>query len=288
MRGKSRSSRIRFVRSSCLLWSTPRPYQPASSIKTPVTRFLSPRQWYCVCSASWMARIMHPMLSTRSAASSDSHISVSALTSGKVSSCTTSGIALDYLRRARLLSQEGNPINLFGIASHLYHTEPGNLAIAVLLQNGVIHDICSQASSVEAERDLVTLLCHLFGRRYLPEVYATTRSIHDLVQKGPSRVVLAPLHPKARAVLFAHQKETLSIFSAYASAFSSQHTEELGPENRLPLSGGVTASDLPIRPLARGRPSSLTSPRESRAAAQGSLALRRHDGSSRRPIRRRR
>ena len=160
--------------------------------------------------------------------------------------------SIDYLRRAHLLSQEGKPANLFGVASHLYYTEPSNFAMAVLLQHGVIHEICSQASSVEAERDLVVLLCHLFGRRNLPEVYATTSNIHDLVQKGPSCVVLAPLHPKARAVLLAHQKQTLDIFSAYALAFSSQHTDELGPDNRLPLSGVVGPSDtstLPQTPL---------------------------------------
>lgn len=160
--------------------------------------------------------------------------------------------SIDYLRRAHLLSQEGRPANLFGVASHLYHTEPSNFALAVLLQHGVIHEICSQVSSVEAERDLVVLLCHLFGRRYLPKVYATTSNIRDLVQKGPSCVVLAPFHPKARAVLLAHQKQTLEIFSAYALAFSSQHTDELGPDNRLPLSGVFGPSDtstLPQTPL---------------------------------------
>ena len=98
----------------------------------------------------------------------------------------------------------------------------------------------------------MVLLCHLFGRRYLPEVYATTSNIRDLVQKGPSCVVLAPLHPMARAVLLAHQKETLGIFSAYALAFSSQHADELGPDNRLPLSGVFGPSDtstLPQTPL---------------------------------------
>ena len=159
--------------------------------------------------------------------------------------------SIDHLRRTHLLSQEGKPINLFGLASHLYFTEPSNIAMAVLLQHGVVHDICSQASSVEAERDLVVLLCHLFGRRYLTEVYATTSNIRDLVQKGPSCVVLAPLHPKARAVLLAHQKQTLDIFSAYALAFSSQHADELGPDNRLPLNGVVGPSDtvLPQTPL---------------------------------------
>ena len=156
--------------------------------------------------------------------------------------------SIDYLRRAHLLGQEGNPVNLFGIASHLYYTEPSNLALTVLLQNGVIHDICSQASSIEVERDLMVLLCHLFGRRYLPEVYATTSNIRDLVQKGPSCVVLAPLHLKARAVLLAHQGETLGIFSAYALAFASQHADELGPDNQLPLSGVVGPSDTSALP----------------------------------------
>jgi hypothetical protein len=157
--------------------------------------------------------------------------------------------SIDYLRRANLLTREGKPVNLFGIASHLYYAEPSNLAMTVLLQNGVIHDICSQASSIDAERDLVALLCHLFGRRYLSEVYATANNIHDLVQKGPSRVMLAPLHPKARAVLRAHQKQTLDIFSAYALAFSSQHADELGSDNRLPLSEGIIGpSDISTRP----------------------------------------
>ena len=157
--------------------------------------------------------------------------------------------SIDYLRRAHLLDQEGKPVNLFGIASHLYHAEPSNLAITVLLQLGIIHDICSQTSSIDAERDLMVLLCHLFDRRYLPEVYATADNIHDLIQKGPSLVVLPPLHPKARTILAAHQKKILDIFSAYALAFSSQHADELGPDNRLPLSRNIIGScDASTRP----------------------------------------
>ncbi|KAI9465185.1 P-loop containing nucleoside triphosphate hydrolase protein [Lactarius psammicola] len=145
--------------------------------------------------------------------------------------------SIDYLRRAHLLNQVGKPINLFGIAAHLYYTEPGNLAITALLQSGVIHDICSQSDSIQAERDLVILLSHIFGRKYLPQVYASASNVRDLIQKGPSRVVLPPLHPIARALLIEHQKETLGIFGAYALAFSSQHANELGPDDRLPLSG---------------------------------------------------
>jgi ATP-dependent RNA helicase DDX60 len=157
--------------------------------------------------------------------------------------------SIDYLRRTHLLNLDGKPVNLFGIASHLYYAEPSNLALTVLLQSGVIHDICSQTSSIHAERDLMALLCHLFGRRHLPEVYATADNIHELIQKGPSRVVLPALHPKARKILAAHQTEILSIFEAYALAFSSQHADELGPDNRLPLSGRVIGpSDTSMRP----------------------------------------
>jgi ATP-dependent RNA helicase DDX60 len=156
---------------------------------------------------------------------------------------------IDYLRRCHLLDQEGKPINLLEIASHLYYTEPSNLAMTVLLQSGVVHDICSQTSSIDAKRDLMVLLCHLFGRRYLPWVYATTNNIHDLVQRGPSRVVLPPLHPAARRVLAGHQKETLGTFGAYALAFSSRYADELGPDNQLPVSGRVIGpSDASTRP----------------------------------------
>ncbi|KAH9067713.1 P-loop containing nucleoside triphosphate hydrolase protein [Lactarius vividus] len=128
--------------------------------------------------------------------------------------------SIDYLRRANLLDQAGKPINLFGIAAHLYYTEPGNLATTALIQSGVIHNICSQPDTIQAERDLLVLLCHIFGRKYLPQVYASTSNVRDLIQKGPSRVVLPLLHPEARAFLIGHQKETLGIFSAYALAFS--------------------------------------------------------------------
>jgi ATP-dependent RNA helicase DDX60 len=155
---------------------------------------------------------------------------------------------IDYLRRAHLLNQEGKPINLLEIASHLYYTEPSNLAMTVLLQSGVVHDICSQTSLINARRDLMILLCHLFGRRYLPWIYVTN-NIYDFVQRGPSRVVLPPLHPAARRVLAAHQKEILGTFGAYALAFSSRCADELGPDNQLPLSGRVIGtSDASTRP----------------------------------------
>ncbi|KAI0067591.1 P-loop containing nucleoside triphosphate hydrolase protein [Artomyces pyxidatus] len=144
--------------------------------------------------------------------------------------------SIEYLRRSSLLNRDGRPINLFGMASHIYHTEPSNFALVVLLQSGVVHDICLQPSLIDAQRDFMALMCHLFGRRYLPDVYATAKNVRVLVQKGPSRVILPPMHAQALGVLLEHQAEIMRIFTAYTLEFSAQHAAELGPDNVLPLS----------------------------------------------------
>ena len=144
--------------------------------------------------------------------------------------------SIEYLRRANLLDQDGKPINLFGIASHLYYTEPSNLATVALLQSGVIHDICSQPISEKAQLDFLIVACHLFGRRYLPEAYTTHQNIRELIGKGPSRVVLPPIPGTARKVLVDHHEEIVKVFTAYAVTFASQYASTLASDDTLPLS----------------------------------------------------
>ncbi|OBZ67943.1 hypothetical protein A0H81_12108 [Grifola frondosa] len=93
--------------------------------------------------------------------------------------------SIDYLRRSGLLDAEGNPINLFGIAAHLYYTEPSNMAMVALFRHGVVHRICNQASVIDAKRELLLLMCHLFGRRYLPKSYATAKHLKSLIKRSP-------------------------------------------------------------------------------------------------------
>lgn len=50
-------------------------------------------------------------------------ISVASL-SGKEQLLHHLRFSIDYLRRARLLNQDGTPLNLYGLAAHLYYTEP--------------------------------------------------------------------------------------------------------------------------------------------------------------------
>ena len=144
--------------------------------------------------------------------------------------------SIDYLRRSGLLDAQGNPINLFGVAAHLYYTEPSNLALVALMRHGVIHRICNQTSLITAKRDLMLLFSHLFGRRYLPKAYASPQILETITRKSPSRVVLPPLPKDARKVLLEHEDHINRVFTAYALAYVSRHADALGEDTRLPLS----------------------------------------------------
>lgn len=157
--------------------------------------------------------------------------------------------SIDYLRRAGLLDDKGNPFNLFGIASHLYYHEPGNLALVALIRQGVLHRICGQNSRIAAQREFVLLMCHLFGRRYLPRSYASDENLQQLIKKSPSMVLLPALPKNAKKALQQHDRDILSVFSGYAMTYATQHSDTLGPDTELPLSGSI-----------RTRPSSSSTP----------------------------
>ncbi|KAG1823796.1 uncharacterized protein BJ212DRAFT_703338 [Suillus subaureus] len=156
--------------------------------------------------------------------------------------------SIDYLRRARLLDEQGKPLNLFGIAAHLYYTEPSNLALVALLRSGVVHKICAQPSLRLAKLDFIQLMAHLFGRRYLPSACMKEEYITKVVKKSPSMVVLPPLSKTARDVLIEQEREILQIFTGYALTYGTQHQKDLGPDHILPLSKrniSGTAEDEP-------------------------------------------
>ncbi|KAF8556866.1 P-loop containing nucleoside triphosphate hydrolase protein [Imleria badia] len=145
--------------------------------------------------------------------------------------------SIDYLRRARLLDEHGRPFNLFGIASHLYYTEPSNFALVTLLRHGVVHRICAQPSVIQAKRDFILLMSHLFGRRYFPGSYLKGENTAEIIKKSASMVILPPLLDDARRVLAAHEDEILRVFTGYALTYGSERSAELGPDTHLPLSG---------------------------------------------------
>lgn len=129
-------------------------------------------------------------------------------------------------------------MNLFGIAAHLYYTEPSNFALVTLLRSGVIHEICSNKSMIQAKQDLIILFCHLFGRRELPPIYTSKENLEATLRmtKSASKVILPPLNKKAQNALSKHEKQILKIFTSYASTFASHNSTHLGEDDELPLS----------------------------------------------------
>ncbi|EJD43845.1 P-loop containing nucleoside triphosphate hydrolase protein [Auricularia subglabra TFB-10046 SS5] len=162
--------------------------------------------------------------------------------------------SIDYLRRVQLLDESGRPLNLFGISARLYYTEPSNLALVVLLQSGVVHRICNQASTLAAKQELMLVLCHLFGRRYSP-------STTTIPPKSASRVVLPPLPKDARDVLAVHSRMIVDIFSSYAHTYAKHHANKIrATSTQLPLSKRTFDSapeDSPFMTYLRKRTSDL-------------------------------
>jgi ATP-dependent RNA helicase DDX60 len=118
------------------------------------------------------------------------------------------------------------------------------MALVALLQSGVIHDICNQLSWTEAKKQFMLVMCHLFGRRYLPR---TVTAKH----KSTSMVFLPPLPSAAEKLLRQHGQLILDTFSGYAFEYARQHCSELSEHStRLPLSGSrfstTTTSESPF------------------------------------------
>jgi hypothetical protein len=137
-------------------------------------------------------------------------------------------------------------MNLFGIAAHLFYTEPSNLALVALLRGGVLHKICGRSSIIDAKRNFIILMAHLFGRKNLPTSYTTDENIKLVIKNSPSIVVLPPLPKIAHKVLIEHDREILRVFTGYALAYTTQYADQLGPDNELPLSKKHYSEDPPV------------------------------------------
>ncbi|KAJ7157241.1 hypothetical protein C8R46DRAFT_1004148 [Mycena filopes] len=144
--------------------------------------------------------------------------------------------SIEYLRRAGLIDQEGNPMNLFSLAAHLYYHEPSNFALVALLKSGALHEICEQTPMV-ARREFILVMAHLFGRRYISRVYASEANL-AIARKSPSMVVLPPLPESVREVFEDHDQQILHTFTGYALACAAQLKTNPGAvdQDYLPLS----------------------------------------------------
>ncbi|KAG9094747.1 hypothetical protein FS749_011922 [Ceratobasidium sp. UAMH 11750] len=145
--------------------------------------------------------------------------------------------SIDFLQRSRLLSSTGHTTALFGIVGHLYYEEPGNLAFAALVRAGVLHRMCStfKTNQTETEKNIICLVATLLARRPLPHFAASEIILDQRRKTSPSIIKLPALPNYVLKVLQDHNRETLRVFTAYATTFSAQHLQKQ-PDNVLPLS----------------------------------------------------
>jgi ATP-dependent RNA helicase DDX60 len=87
-----------------------------------------------------------------------------------------------------------------------------------------------------AKEEYLLLMCHLFGRRYLPRGYSETKVFEYIRSRYPSRIVLPPLPHAARQALLREEGKMLQIYTTYAFAFAQANEKSLVPEHCLPLS----------------------------------------------------
>ncbi|KAG9121541.1 hypothetical protein FRC07_002452 [Ceratobasidium sp. 392] len=156
--------------------------------------------------------------------------------------------SIDFLQRSRLLSSTGQTTALFGIVGHSYYEEPGNLAFAALIRAGVLHQMCStfKTHQIDTEKNIICLVATLLARRPLPYFASYKEVLEERRKKFPSIIKLPTLPNYVLKVLEDHNRETLRVFTAYATTFATQHLQER-PDNILPLSRqevGASAKDV--------------------------------------------
>ncbi|KAJ3042307.1 hypothetical protein HDV00_007674 [Rhizophlyctis rosea] len=150
--------------------------------------------------------------------------------------------SVEYLRREKLIDGQASPLDLAGLVSHLFYAEPSNFAFAALFRGGVFHQICSTLDSDKTTtlKSLMHVLCHLFGR--LERRPTTKEHILERIKNSPSKVILDPLPDYVAEVLKKHDERILETYLAYISTYVYQYREQLGVDDKLPLSGMVVGA----------------------------------------------
>ena len=148
--------------------------------------------------------------------------------------------SIEYLRRQRLLSADGSPINFAGLTSHLYYTENSSFALNALIKDGYFHKLCADIDEKTSSvlRELMVVMAHLFGRRPCREA---DEEYLEKVKKSSSKVFLERLPPAASKILSQHNRVTLEVFTTYVETFVQQHISD--DDCKLPLTGLAFGGD---------------------------------------------
>ncbi|CAO1632903.1 unnamed protein product [Parajaminaea phylloscopi] len=147
--------------------------------------------------------------------------------------------SVEFLRRFGLMSADGMPLALSGLAAHLALSEPANLAFIELLRSGCLYNIAASAETnrIQAVDDFVTVLSHLFA----------SRPVNPTSRFEEAKDSLPALPAEARQVLEKLNAQAKAAYLDYAAAVdgSSRHEAAVVEAEALPYSkqkvGGTDA-----------------------------------------------
>lgn len=170
---------------------------------------------------------------------------------------------IDFLRRSKLIDEEGTPLTLAPLAALLHEHQPGNLALVSLFGGGYFHKLCADfnPNKDSVMRTVVLVLAHLFARQRTLKFSA--KVLADQLKRSSSVVVLPALPQEACEILEAHNRRVLDVYTGFVLTQAYQIPTELTDGVAMPLSGAVgpqhseklpfvqSLHDKSIRPISR-------------------------------------
>jgi hypothetical protein len=156
---------------------------------------------------------------------------------------------IDFLRRSKLIDEEGTPLTLAPLAASLHEYQPGNLALVSLMGEGYFHRLCADFGDKNGSvmRVVVLVLAHLFVRRRMLRFSAEV--LADYLKRSSSVVILPALPQEAREILEAYNRRVLDVYAGCAFTYASQILPEPGNDASMPISGAVslqTPDNIPV------------------------------------------
>lgn len=153
--------------------------------------------------------------------------------------------SIEFLRRQKLISSSGAPMNFATFVSHLYYIESAAFSFHTLLASGYLGEICADINKAPAQviENLMLVFSHIFGR--MP------------CSKRSGIKPLPALPEKAKKILEEQNKTTLDLYSTYVETFSDRFLKD-EVDNSLPFShvscgGSSETASLTSTPAPKAR-----------------------------------
>ncbi|KAG9254633.1 DEAD/DEAH box helicase [Emericellopsis atlantica] len=140
--------------------------------------------------------------------------------------------SIEYLRRQKLLSETGAPLNFANMIGHLHFTEHAAFAFHALLKGGYFHRLCADIDKNpdKVMLEMMLVLSHVFNRLQVRK----TEDFSAAHGKSSSLIFLPRLPEQAEKLLMDHNADTLATYKDYVRSYISHQLQDK-PDRVLPF-----------------------------------------------------